>query len=79
MGSGQPAAFDERWSGEQVRAESPPRRRREHPSPTVLIILALTAVGGFVAFNVKKHAYRRAVGISPYPMGNSDAAEPVTR
>ena len=38
-----------------------------------LIVLAVTAVGGLVAFTIKKRAYRRAIGILP-----ATDAEPVT-
>jgi urea carboxylase system permease len=43
-----------------------------------LIILTLTAVGGLVAFTIKKRDYRRAIGILPEPASDAEAAaEPI--
>jgi len=42
-----------------------------------LIILAVTVVGGVIAFTVKKHDYRRAIGVLPQVVEEAEAQVPV--
>jgi amino acid transporter len=40
-----------------------------------LIVLAVTALGGVIAYNVKKHDYRRAIGVLPTSHSEAEAEE----
>jgi urea carboxylase system permease len=40
-----------------------------------LIVLAVTAIGGVIAYNVKKNDYRRAIGVLPSSHTDAEAAE----